>query len=80
MKTKAIRRPAGAKTQPYHWFQGASVRELYDRIGAAGPDTARVEMHTSGDKMTIEVIAQAEGDSASRNPPINDSRLCPPIC
>lgn len=80
MKTKTSRRPAGAKVRPYHWFQGASVRELYDRIGAAGPDTARVEMHIDGDKMTLEVIGAAEADRASRNPPINDSRLCPPIC
>lgn len=80
MKTKATRRPAPAKVRPYHWFQGSSVRELYDRIGAAGPDTARVEMHIAGEKMTIEVIREGETDKASRNPPINDSRLCPPIC
>lgn len=75
MKTKVKRRPS----TKYHWFQGASVRELYDRLGAANPDTARLEVRISGDKMTLEVIAQVE-TQATRNPPINDSRICPPIC
>lgn len=77
MTTKVKRRPAAAVK--YHWFQGASVRELYDRLTAAGPvASTRLEVRISGDKMTLEVVGETQ--SAQRNPPINDSRVCPPIC
>lgn len=59
--------------QPYHWFQGASVRELYDRIGRYGPDEAILKVFQKGTAMYFSVA----GDD---DPPINESRLCPPIC
>ena len=68
-----------AKTTPYHWFQGASVRELYDRLTAVGPDTARLEVHTDGKKMTLQVTGETAA-AVSPTPPINDSHLCPPQC
>lgn len=64
--------------QPYHWFQGASVRELYDRLSAAGPDTARLEVRIQDKSMTLRVVSGAQAASAAGD--INDSRLCPPIC
>lgn len=59
--------------RPYHWFQGASVQELYDRLGRYGPSEAILKVHQHGDAMYFSV----DGDD---DPPINDSRLCPPIC
>lgn len=75
------RRRAKPTAARFHWFQGASVRELYNQLGAAGPDTVILEVHQSGDKMTFEVVS-GTGDQTkvSANPPINDSRVCPPIC
>lgn len=76
--SKPKRRPA--TQSPYHWFQGASVRELYDRLSAAGPDTARLEVRLEGKAMLLRVVtAGQEAKPASTND-INDSRLCPPIC
>jgi hypothetical protein len=81
---KPRRRPQGTKPtdQPYHWFQGASVRALYDQIGAIGADIARVEVRQRGDKMTFRVVGAVKvagaDDDASAD--INDSRRCPPIC
>lgn len=66
------------KVEPFWWFGAPTVRELYDRLGAAGPDTARLEVHLSGKKMTLEVIA--DSSTASRIQPLNDSHVCPPIC
>lgn len=75
-RSSNTRRP---KTAPYWWFTAPTVRELYDRLSEAGPDTARLEVHLSGDKMTLEVIG--EDDAARTRPqPLNDSRVCPPIC
>jgi hypothetical protein len=71
------RRPAPA--QPYHWFQGASVRELVDRLNAAGPDTARLEVRTVGDKMFFRVKPTGLTTTALAAD-IDDSRVCPPIC
>lgn len=62
-------------TKPYHWFQGASVRTLYDLLTEYGPDTARLEVTTHGAKMFLHVKGE-EGDP----PPINDSHICPPQC
>jgi hypothetical protein len=78
---KVKRRPA-SKAKPYHWFQGASVRELYDQIGAIGPDTARVEVRQAGNKMTFDVLDPAAPveDTQRIQPAINDSKVCPPIC
>lgn len=78
MKTKTKRRPAAMGTK-YWWFQGASVRELYDRLGAHNPDAARLEVRINGDKMTLDVVGGGV-EVAQRTPPINDSRVCPPIC
>ena len=61
------------KEKPYHWFQGDSVVELYKRLSEYGPQNARLEVRTKGDQMYLSV----RGDE---DPPINDSRLCPPIC
>jgi hypothetical protein len=67
------------KQQPYHWFQGASVRELVDRLTAAGPDTARLEVRVTGDKMFFRV-KKAGTAVAALAPDINDSFICPPRC
>jgi hypothetical protein len=79
---KPRRRPQQKPAQPYHWFQGASVRALYDQIGAIGADTARVEVRQSGDTMTLRVVGavKAEGADEDTSGDINDSRRCPPIC
>jgi hypothetical protein len=81
---KPRRRPQGQKSTEtfYHWFQGASVRELYERIGAAGPDTARLEVHQDGESMTFRVKAAGGSEITATDDPgdINDSRRCPPIC
>lgn len=79
---RSRRRPK-ATQQPYHWFKGASVRALYDRLTAAGPDTARLEVRQDGGKMTFRVVTDGEGSevqSADEESDINDSRRCPPIC
>lgn len=76
--SKPKRRPAAQA--PYHWFQGASVRELYERLSAAGPDTARLEARIDGKAMTLRVVAANQEEAKARPTDINDSRLCPPIC
>lgn len=63
------------RAQRYHWFQGASVRELYNQIDQYGPDVARLEVHQQGDVMHFRVVS---GDE--QLPPINDSHVCPPDC
>jgi hypothetical protein len=77
---KPRRRPQQKSVQPYHWFQGASVRALYDQIGAIGADTARLEVRQSGDTMTLRVVGAVKADDADTSGDINDSRRCPPIC
>lgn len=77
---KVKRRPAAKNAKKFWWFQGASVRELYSRLSGTNPDTARLEVHLTGDKMTLEVIVDGGVEAASRTPPINESRVCPPIC
>lgn len=78
--SRSRRRPA-KKTAPYWWFQGASVRELYNRLAASNPDTAHLEVHLTGDKMTLEVVSETETAAKVRpNPPINESHVCPPQC
>jgi hypothetical protein len=77
------RRPQQTHAQPYHWFQGASVRALYDQIGNANPDTARLEVRVDGEQMRFRVVSTGGGeerwaDTASAD--INDSRRCPPVC
>lgn len=69
----------------YWWFQGTAVRALAERLAEAGPDTARLEVRLTGDKMTLRVVAADAGRDAGKNgavaaDDINDSRLCPPIC
>ena len=65
--------------KPFYWFQGPSVRELYDQLSAAGPDTVRLEVRQSRRKMTFTVVPEGEAKVTPR-PPINDSHLCPPSC
>lgn len=81
---KPRRRPPQKPAETfYHWFKGASVRALYDRLGAAGPDTARLEVRQDGDSMTFRVVADGEGSevqATDEENDINDSRRCPPIC
>lgn len=77
-KRGAVKRRPAAKR--FHWFQGASVRELYNQLSAAGPDTARLEVHTTGDQMTF-LVHPGEVSTQSHNPShINDSHICPPDC
>lgn len=80
---KPRRRPQQKSTvKPYHWFQGASVRALYDQIGAIGADTARVEVRQDGEKMTFRVVGPVKTESADADAvdDINDSHRCPPWC
>lgn len=79
-KAKANRKK---KAAPYYWFQGASVRTLVNRLNAADPDTARLEVRVENKKMTFRVVAAgADVDTASKSDTadINDSFLCPPRC
>lgn len=67
--------------RPFHWFKGASVRELYDRLTEAGPDTARLEVYQEGTAMTLRVVpADDIGTESHTDDHINDSHLCPPDC
>lgn len=81
MPQRPRRRPKSTQ-QPYHWFHGESVRALYDRLGAAGPDSARLEVHQDGDSMTFRVVADGEGDETGKaeESDINNSFICPPRC
>lgn len=72
------RRPK--KITPYYWFQGASVRELVNQLEAAGPDTARLEVHTEGNSMTFLVLPGGVSPQSHDPRHINDSHLCPPDC
>lgn len=77
------RRPQAKPAPPYHWFQGPSVRELYEAIGTANPDTARLEVRVDGEQMRFRVVSTGGGeerwaDTAVAD--INDSRRCPPTC
>lgn len=76
---KPRRRPQQQPATAYHWFQGASVRTLVQRLTDAGPDTARLEVRIDGDKMTFRVVAEGENAQAAEED-INDSRRCPPFC
>lgn len=82
--TTSARAPKKAKAKtgkPFHWFHGASVRQLYDVLGEYGPDTVRLEVHTDGKKMTFRV-KRTTGPTGvgGEPPPINDSHVCPPQC
>lgn len=77
MKTKPIRRAAKVD---YYWFQGESVKELYSQLSVTEPATARLEVRLSGGKMTLTVVPVPGDAKVAPNPPINDSRACPPIC
>lgn len=81
MASKVKRRPAAKKV--YWWFQGASVRDLYDQLGLAGPDTVRLEVRIDAQKrMTFDVKGGRDVETESHAPwhTINDSHLCPPSC
>lgn len=78
---KPRRRPSAKTTTAYHWFQGASVRALVQRLTDANPDTARLEVRIDGEHMTFRVVAEGESVQTADAPAdINDSRRCPPIC
>lgn len=66
-------------SRPFHWFKGASVELLVERLIDANPATARLEVHQEGDKMTFVVVAE-DVKVMAVPAPINDSFLCPPIC
>ncbi|HEY9466796.1 MAG TPA: hypothetical protein VIR54_27055 [Vicinamibacterales bacterium] len=74
------------KATAFHWFQGASVQALVDRLIAADPATARLEVHQHDEKMYFRVVAAKPADrtlaAADGDPtdPINDSHRCPPEC
>lgn len=68
------------KEAPYHWYQGASVRELFDRLQAAGPDTARLEVRTKGKAMFLRVVPNGSVTPYSGPPDTNESHVCPPQC
>lgn len=78
-KAKANRKK---KAAPYYWFQGASVRTLVNRLNAADPDTARLEVRVENKKMTFRVVATGSDHIAASAEAIdiNDSFLCPPRC
>lgn len=70
--------------RPYHWFQGASVDLLMERL--VNHPGCRLEVHQDGQQMTFLVVP---GDAVV--PPgivleshntnhINDSHICPPDC
>lgn len=69
--------------QPYWWFQGATVRELFDRLERHGPDTAILTVEQKGDSLYLNVRPKghaADALLAECDEPLNDSRICPPIC
>lgn len=83
MTTSARRRQTkkAPAANRYWWFQGDSVVQLYDRLIAIDPRFARLEVRMEGDKMLLDVVAVADAtDKVRANAPINDSRVCPPIC
>lgn len=77
-----------ATKKGYVWFQGKSVRELYDRLTAGNPDEARLEIRMDADGKTwLRVVSPAvtlAGDPATDSPAdcgdINESHNCPPDC
>lgn len=66
----------------YWWFAGVTVRELVERLVAAG-DAARLEVHPKGDALFLVVTRTDEDDDArdaKRLQPLNESHPCPPTC
>lgn len=79
MKTKPTRR--AAKKVDFYWFQGESVTDLYGQLSRSIESSPRLEVRLSGGKMTLTVVGGSEAAAkVTANPPINDSRACPPIC
>jgi hypothetical protein len=77
LRRKTARRSKKSKpSKSYWWFQGASVKQLYDQIEQYGADNARLEVHVDDEKMTFRVIS-ATGQEL---PGVNDSHRCPPDC
>lgn len=68
--------------QPYFWFTGASVQELYARLTAADPATCRLEVRTRSGKCYFRVVPKQNETMTAETaqPDVNDSFLCPPIC
>lgn len=74
------------KTSPFVWFPPESTAALRDKLNAAG-DGAILEVHPHGDSAYYLYVRRAGAsvgavalDSPDDDPPINDSKLCPPIC
>lgn len=68
------------RAERFHWFTGESLEslawQLREYIEGFGADHVRLEVRQHGDDMTLRVLSDTgEGDD-----PINESRLCPPIC
>lgn len=53
--------PSFAAKHPYEWMSGPSLRELYDRLTAAGPDIARLERRVHSDNTIWYRVVTAEG-------------------
>jgi len=63
--------------KPYHWFQGASVQQLYEQIEQYGASDVRLEVHQDGHEMYFKVVKVSTGETL---PTLNDSHRCPPEC
>lgn len=66
----------------FWWFQGEAVKTLFERLLLADPETARLEVHLDGRKMTFRVVPTVEGVGIESHTDehINDSHVCPPVC
>ena len=62
----------------FHWFRGATVETLKDRLNAGNVD--RLEVHQDGDSMTLVVVYGPVTAPEVHTSPLNESFLCPPIC
>lgn len=67
----------------FHWFPVASTIELRDRLNAAG-DAPRLEIHHGehGQPLLVVKAGMTDGgfEITDEPDPINDSKVCPPIC
>jgi len=66
----------------FTWFPAETTQKLTAQLTAAGPD-ARLEVRQQGTAMTLQVVMPGDatvGRAPVRFEPLNDSRICPPIC
>lgn len=62
------------------WFPPETTAKLSAQLQNAGPD-ARLELRLSGSTATLQVVMPGTGERAAiQFEPLNDSRVCPPIC